>query len=98
MSPPPARKREPKPTVRLFLEGAPLAKVPLTVLSSSGRPYPWQSGTGTKACLAARQHGALLRQLGDTVVIMPPLSITAAELDSLMDAAEAGIVAVTGDG
>ena len=35
MSPRLARKREPKPTVRLFLAGAPLAKVPLTVLSLS---------------------------------------------------------------
>jgi len=74
-----------------------MAGIDLVADKATVRPYPWQAGTGTKACLAARQHGALLRQLGDTVVIMPPLSITATELDSLMDAAEAGIVAVTGD-
>jgi len=63
----------------------------------TGRPYPWQDRTGTRACLAARGHGALLRQLGDTVVIMPPLSISAAELDALVTAAAAGIEAVTSD-
>jgi adenosylmethionine-8-amino-7-oxononanoate aminotransferase len=37
----------------------------------------------------------LLRQLGDTVVIMPPLSISTDEIDTLVSAAAAGITAVT---
>jgi adenosylmethionine-8-amino-7-oxononanoate aminotransferase len=32
-----------------------------------------------------------LRQLGDTVVLMPPLSISLDEIDQLAAAAEAGI-------
>jgi adenosylmethionine-8-amino-7-oxononanoate aminotransferase len=55
------------------------------------RAYPWQEQRGTHACLAARQHGAILRQLGDTVVLMPPLCITLDEIDRLAAAAEAGI-------
>jgi adenosylmethionine-8-amino-7-oxononanoate aminotransferase len=58
-------------------------------------PYPWQEQRGTRACLAARQHGALLRQLGDVVVLMPPLCVSLDELDHLAAAAEAGIRAAT---
>ena len=50
---------------------------------------------GSRASLAARKHGALLRQLGDTVVLMPPLSISLPELDALAEAAEAGIMEAT---
>jgi adenosylmethionine-8-amino-7-oxononanoate aminotransferase len=41
--------------------------------------------------MAARTHGALLRPLGDTVVMMPPLSISLDEIDLLASATEAGI-------
>ena len=58
-------------------------------------PYPWQEQRGTRACLAARRHGAILRQLGDVVVIMPPLCIDDDEIDLLVAAAEAGIVEAT---
>ncbi|HEX2016347.1 MAG TPA: adenosylmethionine--8-amino-7-oxononanoate transaminase [Solirubrobacteraceae bacterium] len=34
--------------------------------------------------LAARRRGAIIRPLGDVLVLMPPLSITAAELDRLV--------------
>jgi adenosylmethionine-8-amino-7-oxononanoate aminotransferase len=60
-----------------------------------GRPFPWQEQRGARACQAARKHGALLRQLGDVVVLMPPLCIEADELDLLAAAAEAGIREVT---
>lgn len=72
-----------------------MAGIDLVADKQTGEPYPWQARTGARACLAARRHGALLRQLGDTVVIMPPLSIAAAELDALVAAAAAGIEAVT---
>ena len=62
----------------------------------SRRAYPWQEQRGMKACLAARKHGAILRPLGDVVVIWPPLSITLDELDCLCAAAEAGIRDATG--
>lgn len=68
-----------------------VAGLDLVADKASGRSYPWQEKRGTRACLAARPHGALLRQLGDTVVLMPPLCVSLEELDHLATAAEAGI-------
>jgi adenosylmethionine-8-amino-7-oxononanoate aminotransferase len=72
-----------------------LAGIDLVADKATRRPYPWQENRGTRACLAARRHGALLRQLGDAVVIVPPLSISLEEIDLLCAAAEAGIRAGT---
>ena len=68
-----------------------VAGIDLVADKDSGNPYPWEDKMGTVACLAARQYGALLRQLGDTVVIMPPLSINSSELADLLYAAECAI-------
>ena len=40
---------------------------------------------GHQVTLLARERGAIIRPLGDTVVLMPPLSISAAELTALVD-------------
>ncbi|HEU4392993.1 MAG TPA: adenosylmethionine--8-amino-7-oxononanoate transaminase [Solirubrobacterales bacterium] len=40
---------------------------------------------GHRVTLAARERGAIVRPLGDTVVLVPPLSIAAAELSRLLD-------------
>ena len=40
---------------------------------------------GIRVCKAALKHGAILRPLANTIVIMPPLSITITELDQLLD-------------
>ncbi|MEI6240101.1 MAG: adenosylmethionine--8-amino-7-oxononanoate transaminase [Planctomycetia bacterium] len=69
--------------------------IDLVADKASRHAYPWQEQRGTRACLAARTHGAILRQLGDTVVLMPPLCITLDEIDRLAAAAEAGIRAAT---
>jgi adenosylmethionine-8-amino-7-oxononanoate aminotransferase len=63
--------------------------------SRPARPFPWQEARGARACHAARRHGALVRQLGDVVVLMPPLCIEADEIDLLVAAVEAGIAAAT---
>ena len=42
-------------------------------------------GCGRAVCAAAVARGVLLRPLGDVVVLMPPLSITAAEVERLVD-------------
>jgi len=72
-----------------------VAGIDLVADKASRRAYAWQEQRGTRACLAARKHGAILRQLGDTVVLMPPLCITLDEIDLLAAAAEAGIRAAT---
>ncbi len=43
-------------------------------------PYPWQEAIGARVCVAARRHGLLTRPIGDTIVLMPPLVVDAAEL------------------
>jgi adenosylmethionine-8-amino-7-oxononanoate aminotransferase len=73
-----------------------VAGLDLVAEKPTRRGYPWQEQRGTRACLAARQHGAILRQLGDTVVLMPPLCITLDEIDRLAAAAEAGIRTAAG--
>jgi adenosylmethionine-8-amino-7-oxononanoate aminotransferase len=49
-----------------------------------------------QVCRAARRRGVFLRPLGDTIVLMPPLSVTGIELVTLVDAIVAGIEEVTG--
>jgi adenosylmethionine-8-amino-7-oxononanoate aminotransferase len=46
---------------------------------------------GHRVCRAARDHGVILRPLGDSVIVMPPLVISAAEIDAVGDALEAAI-------
>ncbi len=45
--------------------------------------FPLARRTGHKVILAARRLGAILRPLGDTIVLMPPLSISLEELEDL---------------
>jgi len=65
--------------------------VELVADRATGRRHDWRERRGHRACLAARGHGALLRPLGDVVVIMPPLAVSEPELDLLAAAAAAGI-------
>jgi|UniRef100_A0A7C3V5P0 adenosylmethionine-8-amino-7-oxononanoate aminotransferase len=46
-------------------------------------PFPVARRTGHRVILEARKLGAILRPLGDVVVLMPPLSITPEELENL---------------
>ena len=58
-------------------------------------PFPAAERRGMRVCTEARRHGVFLRPLGDVVVLMPPLSLSAAELTRLVDAVEAGIRVAT---
>ena len=46
----------------------------------------WEDRAGAKVCQRARKYGVILRPLGNTIVLMPPLSITEKELDHLLAA------------
>jgi adenosylmethionine-8-amino-7-oxononanoate aminotransferase len=48
---------------------------------------------GHRVTLAARERGAIVRPLGDTVVLVPPLSISAEDLERLLDIVAASITA-----
>ncbi len=41
--------------------------------------YPYGDRVGHRVCLAARRRGIILRPLGNVVVLMPPLSLSADE-------------------
>lgn len=59
------------------------------------RPYSAEKRMGFQVIKTARRHGVLLRPLGDVVVLMPPLSVTAEEIDMLLDAVYLAIKEVT---
>jgi adenosylmethionine---8-amino-7-oxononanoate aminotransferase len=57
--------------------------------------YAYGTRAGHQVVLEARRLGAILRPLGNVVVLMPPLSMTAGELETLAAIALASIEAVT---
>ncbi|MEA2289177.1 MAG: adenosylmethionine---8-amino-7-oxononanoate aminotransferase [Solirubrobacteraceae bacterium] len=66
---------------RGFMVGIQLAEAPL------------DARMGHRVTLEARARGAIVRPLGDTVVLMPPLSIAPAELRRLVEITAAAIAA-----
>jgi adenosylmethionine-8-amino-7-oxononanoate aminotransferase len=54
-------------------------------------PYPLEELRGVKACLAARNHDLLTRPIADTLVLMPPLSVTDDEMTRMVQALRLGI-------
>jgi adenosylmethionine-8-amino-7-oxononanoate aminotransferase len=65
--------------------------IELVADKGSREPFPMARRTGHRVILAARQLGAILRPLGDVIVLMPPLCITPEELGALCDITEAAI-------
>jgi adenosylmethionine-8-amino-7-oxononanoate aminotransferase len=64
---------------------APLAGVGEVRLTGLMAGVDVAPGRGRAVCAAATAAGVLLRPLGDTVVIMPPLTITAGEIERIVD-------------
>jgi len=58
--------------------------------------FPSARRTGMLVCTEAKRRGVFLRPIGDVVIVMPPLTITRDELDTLFDALEAGIEVACG--
>ena len=54
-------------------------------------PFPLAWRTGHRVIKAARNLGAILRPLGDVIVLMPPLCLTSADLDTLCDITQEAI-------
>lgn len=72
-----------------------MAGVELVLDKATALPYPWAEKRGLRVCQHAVTEGVWLRPLGNVVVIMPPLSITLAELDRICLAVEHGIAHAT---
>ncbi|MCA1841930.1 MAG: aminotransferase class III-fold pyridoxal phosphate-dependent enzyme, partial [Actinobacteria bacterium] len=49
-------------------------------------PFPERLQVGAEVAKATRPRGAIVRPLGDVVVLMPPLAMTEAELTRLVSA------------
>ena len=58
--------------------------------------YPLPVRIGHRVTLEARRRGAIIRPLGDVVVLMPPLAISAEHLRRLVDVTAEAIDAATG--
>jgi adenosylmethionine-8-amino-7-oxononanoate aminotransferase len=64
--------------------------------SPDGLNFPPAARTGEAVCLAARPHGLLTRPILDTIVLMPPLCTTPAELNHALAALAAAISSIPG--
>jgi len=73
------------------------AGIELVADKSGKTPYPWEQKVGIRVCREARKHGIFSRPLGNTVVVFPPLSISADELELLLDGLERAIKTVTSE-
>src|SRR5688500_10972853 len=57
--------------------------------------FPVEARMGHQVTLAARRLGAIVRPLGDTVVLMPPLAIVESQLRRLVEITAAAIAVAT---
>ncbi len=60
-----------------------MAGIELVADRATKRPFPPAARVGHEVCMRARPRGAILRPLGDVVVVMPPLAIDLPLLDRL---------------
>ncbi|MBK8480945.1 MAG: adenosylmethionine--8-amino-7-oxononanoate transaminase [Proteobacteria bacterium] len=65
--------------------------VELVADRATRHPFPAERRLGAAVCRAARARGVILRPLGDVIVIMPPLSITDDELETIVKALASSI-------
>ncbi|RKY29518.1 MAG: adenosylmethionine--8-amino-7-oxononanoate transaminase [Planctomycetota bacterium] len=63
----------------------------------SGERFPEEKQVGVGVCLEARRRGLLIRPLGDTIVIFPPLCISNENLDKMMNIIYDSVCEVCGD-
>jgi adenosylmethionine-8-amino-7-oxononanoate aminotransferase len=61
-----------------------IAGVELVADRATKAPFPAARRVGARACRLARDKGALLRPLGDVIVVMPPLAIDDSALELLL--------------
>jgi adenosylmethionine-8-amino-7-oxononanoate aminotransferase len=60
-------------------------------------PYPLEEKIGIRVTNEARKRGVVIRSLGNVIVLMPPLSISCRELNTLTGVVYESILEVTGD-
>jgi adenosylmethionine---8-amino-7-oxononanoate aminotransferase len=70
--------------------------VELVADRATRRPFPPEDRVGAAVCRRARDLGLVIRPLGDVIVIMPALTMTAEELRVLVQVLAQAIAEVTG--
>jgi len=85
-----------KPHVADIRQMGLMAGVEIMEDPKESKPYPLAMRMGHRVCMAIRKHGIILRNLGDTIVIMPPLSITTQEIAFLIEGLQKAIEEVCG--
>ncbi len=63
---------------------------------ASGRRYDPGARVANQVVLEARHRGVIVRPLGDTLIVLPPLTISDSELETLVDTVRDSIRQVTG--
>jgi adenosylmethionine---8-amino-7-oxononanoate aminotransferase len=74
-----------------------IAGIELVQDRGAREPYPTAIGVGRRVCDAVLRQGVLLRPLGDTIVIWPPLAISLEQLEEIVAAIAWGIADVVID-
>ncbi|MBI5326828.1 MAG: adenosylmethionine--8-amino-7-oxononanoate transaminase [Deltaproteobacteria bacterium] len=74
-----------------------IAGIELVRDKKTREPFQTEERIGHKVCMEARKYGLIIRPLGNVIVIMPPLSITTAELQKMMDIIYRRIESAAGD-
>ncbi|MBX7220414.1 MAG: adenosylmethionine--8-amino-7-oxononanoate transaminase [Blastocatellia bacterium] len=72
-----------------------MAGIELTADKTAGTAYPVEWKMGYQVTDRCRAFGLILRPLGNVVVVMPPLAISAEQIDFLVDTLKKVIVEVT---
>jgi adenosylmethionine-8-amino-7-oxononanoate aminotransferase len=79
------------PNVRELRQRGLCAAVDLAPGSAPGFAFDPDERVGLKVCLRARIHGLLLRPLGDSLLLVPPLCLDESELEELVRRAAAAL-------
>jgi len=72
-----------------------MAGIELVKDKTTKEPYDWEEKMGWKVAYHARDNGVFIRPLGNTMVIMPPLSISEQNLGQLLKVIKESIVKAT---
>ena len=71
-----------------------MAGIELVADRATNERLPASEQTGWRACLSARDRGVFIRPLGDTIVVMPPLSLEESEMEQICEAVKYGLESV----
>lgn len=65
-----------------------IAGIELVADTATRTPFDPGLQVGGRICQRAREHGLLIRPLGDVLVVMPPLCVTSGEIDGMISVME----------